>query len=36
MSVTPYPIQVYRNGKWAEVQTDSLFPGDVVSIGKSC
>ncbi|KAF8664216.1 hypothetical protein AX16_000779 [Volvariella volvacea WC 439] len=32
MSVAPYPIQVYRNGKWEEIQSDNLLPGDVVSI----
>ncbi|KAF5309972.1 hypothetical protein D9619_010464 [Psilocybe cf. subviscida] len=34
MSVAPYPIQVYRNGKWSEIQTDKLLPGDVVSITR--
>jgi cation-transporting ATPase 13A1 len=32
MSIQPYPIQVYRDGKWQEVQTDALVPGDLVSI----
>ncbi|TFK47374.1 hypothetical protein OE88DRAFT_1706075 [Heliocybe sulcata] len=32
MSVTPYPIQCYRNGQWATLQTDELLPGDVISI----
>lgn len=35
MSVAPYPIQVFRSGKWSEVQTDQLLPGDVVSVGAS-
>jgi Cation transport ATPase len=34
MSVVPYPIQVYRDAKWTEIQTDQLLPGDLVSIGK--
>jgi cation-transporting ATPase 13A1 len=32
MSITPYPIQVYRNKKWAEITTVSLLPGDLCSI----
>lgn len=35
MSITPYPIQCRRDGKWSVVQTDTLLPGDVVSIGMS-
>lgn len=35
MSIEPYPIQCYRDGKWDKVQTDELLPGDVVSLGKS-
>lgn len=35
MSVTPYPIQTLRGGKWVTLQTDELLPGDVVSIGTS-
>ena len=34
MSIEPYPIQCYRDGKWVKVQTDELLPGDVVSLGK--
>lgn len=34
MSVSPYPIQCRRDGKWTAVQTDELLPGDIVSIGK--
>jgi len=33
MSVAPYPIQVFRAGKWETVQTDTLVPGDMVSVG---
>jgi manganese-transporting P-type ATPase len=32
MSVTPYPVQCYRDGEWTIVQTDQLYPGDLVSI----
>jgi cation-transporting ATPase 13A1 len=34
MSIQPYPINVYRDRKWQEVQTDALVPGDLVSISK--
>jgi cation-transporting ATPase 13A1 len=34
MSVVPYPIQVYRDAKWTEIQTDQLLPGELVSIGN--
>jgi cation-transporting ATPase 13A1 len=33
MSVAPYAIQVYRDSKWSEIQSDKLLPGDVVSVG---
>lgn len=33
MSIKPYAIMTRREGKWVEVQTDELLPGDVVSIG---
>jgi cation-transporting ATPase 13A1 len=35
MSIQPYPIQAYRDGKWQEIQTDALVPGDLVSISTS-
>ncbi|ORY77669.1 hypothetical protein BCR37DRAFT_382557 [Protomyces lactucae-debilis] len=35
MSIKPYPIMVYRLNKWIEVQTDELFPGDIVSVTRS-
>ena len=35
MSVAPYAIQVYRDSKWSEIQSDKLLPGDVVSVGAS-
>lgn len=35
MSITPYPVNAYRLQKWTQVQSDELFPGDLVSIGRS-
>lgn len=35
MGIKPYPIYVFRNKKWAEIQTDHLLPGDVVSIVRT-
>ncbi|KAG6837013.1 hypothetical protein H0H93_016220 [Arthromyces matolae] len=32
MAVAPYPISVYRDGNWSTIQTDTLLPGDIVSI----
>lgn len=32
MSIKPYLINVYRSGKWNEVMSDELVPGDLVSI----
>lgn len=32
MSISPYPIQVFRDGKWSEVISSELVPGDLVSI----
>jgi cation-transporting ATPase 13A1 len=34
MSLKPYGINVYREGKWTEIHTDELLPGDLVSIGE--
>ncbi|KIY47748.1 hypothetical protein FISHEDRAFT_65997 [Fistulina hepatica ATCC 64428] len=34
MSIVPFPIQCYRDGKWTEIQTDKLLPGDVVSVAR--
>ena len=34
MSIEPYMIQPYRDGKWNKVQTDELLPGDVASLGE--
>lgn len=35
MSIKPYPITVFRQGAWTEIQTDDLLPGDLVSIVRS-
>lgn len=32
MSVAPYPILCYRDGNWQKIQTDTLLPGDLVSV----
>ncbi|KAF8686464.1 Endoplasmic reticulum ca-transporting p-type atpase [Rhizoctonia solani] len=34
MSIDPYPIYCYRDGKWNIVQSDTLLPGDVISISR--
>ena len=35
MSVKPYEINVFRENKWREVMSDSLLPGDLVSVGRT-
>lgn len=35
MSIKPYDIWVFRVGKWTEVLTDALLPGDLVSVGRT-
>lgn len=35
MGIKPYPINVFRNGKWSEIQTDELLPMDIVSITRT-
>lgn len=35
MSIKPYDIWVFRLGKWIEVQTDKLLPGDLVSASRT-
>ena len=32
MSIGPYPIQCYHDGKWVKVQTDELLP--IASLGE--
>ncbi|KAH9889635.1 cation pump, Ca2+ pump [Xylariomycetidae sp. FL2044] len=35
MSIKPYDMWVYRLGKWTEIQSDKLLPGDLVSAGRT-
>ncbi|GAO13414.1 uncharacterized protein UV8b_00601 [Ustilaginoidea virens] len=35
MSIKPYDIWAFRLGKWTQVQTDRLLPGDLVSVGRT-
>ncbi|KAK9436492.1 cation-transporting ATPase 4 [Metarhizium brunneum] len=35
MSIKPYDIWVFRLGKWIEIQTDALLPGDLVSVDRT-
>lgn len=35
MSIKPYDIWVFRLGKWTEVQSDKLLPGDLVSASRT-
>ena len=35
MSIKPYSIWVYRAQKWVEIQSDTLLPGDLVSVGRT-
>ncbi|KAL7629795.1 putative cation-transporting ATPase 1 [Parahypoxylon ruwenzoriense] len=35
MSIGPYDMWVYRLGKWTEIQSDKLLPGDLVSVGRT-
>ena len=32
MSAKPYALPVYRHGKWANLTTDNLLPGDLISL----
>lgn len=34
MANPPYPIHVYREGEWIEIQSDLLLPGDMASITR--
>ncbi|KAK7062599.1 putative cation-transporting ATPase 1 [Paramarasmius palmivorus] len=34
MSVKPYDLNVYRDGKWEKIRSDKLLPGDVVSVKR--
>eukprot|EP00731_Ephydatia_muelleri_P023854 Em0016g125a len=33
MSSKPYPIFVYRGGRWTKISTEELLPGDIISVG---
>lgn len=35
MSIKPYDMLVYRLGKWTEIQSDMLLPGDLVSVTRT-
>src|SRR5271170_1006764 len=35
MGIKPYGILTYRCGKWKEIQTDELFPGDLISVVRT-
>ena len=35
MSIQPYDIWVYREGKWGQITSDQLLPGDLVSVGRT-
>lgn len=35
MGIKPYAIWVYRVGRWSEIQTDELFPGDLISVVRT-
>ncbi|KYK58383.1 cation-transporting ATPase 4 [Drechmeria coniospora] len=35
MSIKPYDIWAFRLGRWTEIQTDALLPGDLVSVGRT-
>lgn len=35
MSVEPYPIYCYRDGTWSIIPSDTLLPGDVISVSRS-
>jgi manganese-transporting P-type ATPase len=35
MSIKPYDMWVFRLGKWTEIQSDKLLPGDLVSVGRT-
>ncbi|KAL2163908.1 hypothetical protein VTH06DRAFT_3120 [Thermothelomyces fergusii] len=35
MSIKPYDIYVFRFGKWTQIQSDKLVPGDLVSVTRT-
>jgi len=34
MRVTPRPVWVHRKGKWINLQSDALFPGDIILLDR--
>eukprot|EP00755_Sulcionema_specki_P028241 Sspe_Gene.17252::Locus_6123_Transcript_1_1_Confidence_1.000_Length_1438::g.17252::m.17252/K14950/ATP13A1, SPF1; manganese-transporting P-type ATPase len=32
MSMKPYEVEVYRNGKWGKLSTQDLLPGDIIQL----
>lgn len=35
MSIKPYDVWVFREGKWQEVSSDKLLPGDLMSVNRT-
>ena len=35
MSIKPYDLYVYRAGKWIEIKSDKILPGDLASVGRT-
>ncbi|KAF2860434.1 E1-E2 ATPase family protein [Piedraia hortae CBS 480.64] len=35
MSIKPYEVWVSREGKWMEIMSDALLPGDLASVGRT-
>ncbi|SPO01543.1 probable SPF1 - P-type ATPase - unknown function [Cephalotrichum gorgonifer] len=35
MGIKPYEVWVFRLGKWVEIMSDQLLPGDLVSVGRT-
>lgn len=35
MGIQPYPVYVYREKEWVEIQSDELLPGDLLSVARS-
>ncbi|QRW07471.1 endoplasmic reticulum Ca-transporting P-type ATPase [Ceratobasidium sp. AG-Ba] len=35
MSIESYPIWTLRDGKWSIIQSDTLLPGDIISVSRS-
>lgn len=35
MNIKPYDVWVYREGKWQEITSDKLLPGDLMSVSRT-